>query len=145
MIVSPSTNGFRTTPVQPFENGAERETSEWFVQTPPPRAFFPEGQNASLVAAPNPPTSTSSDTISYPLIPLGPALSSLQARLLELAPGRLMTRDNLASMQVDNVAPGPFPEVFGIQPVALESVAPGWLAPAAMHSRFDTFRAQSGR
>jgi len=80
-----------------------------------------------------------------PVIPLGPALSSLQARVLELAPGRLMTRDNLASMQVDNVAPGPFPAVFGIQPVALESVAPGWLAPTAMHSRFDEFRAQSGR
>ena len=55
-----------------------------------------------------------------PIVPLGPALSKLQATVLELLPGKLMSRDNLLSMQKDNVCDCPFPAVFGIAPVALE-------------------------
>lgn len=80
-----------------------------------------------------------------PIVPLGAGLSSMQARVLELLPGKLMTRDNLASMRVDNVARGPFPAVFGIVPGSMRALAPGWLAPAALQSRFEAFRAQSGR
>ena len=80
-----------------------------------------------------------------PIVPLGPALSRLQARVLEIAPGKLMTRDNLASMSVPNVCSAPFPAVFGIEPAALEAIAPDYLAPAAARSRYDTFRAHSGR
>lgn len=80
-----------------------------------------------------------------PIIGLGPTLSQLQARVLELLPFKLMTRDNLASMSVDNVCKGPFPAVFGIEPAALEAIAPDYLAPAAIHSRFDPYRASSGR
>ena len=80
-----------------------------------------------------------------PIIGLGPTLSRLQARVLELLPVKLMTRDNLASMSVDNVCAGPFPAVFGIEPAALEAIAPDYLAPAAIHSRFDPYRAASGR
>jgi uncharacterized protein YbjT (DUF2867 family) len=63
-----------------------------------------------------------------PIIPLGDRLSYLQALLLEFAPGKLMTRDNYYSMKTDNVCSCPFPPVFGIQPAALEAVAPGYLA-----------------
>ena len=80
-----------------------------------------------------------------PILGLGPAMSKLQARVLELAPGKLMTRDNLASMSVPNVCSGPFPAVFGIEPAALEAIAPDYLAPAAIHSRYETYRAHSGR
>jgi NADH dehydrogenase len=80
-----------------------------------------------------------------PVIPLGPGLSSLQARILELVPGKLMTRDNLASMQVPNTTQAPFPSVFGIEPAALEAVAPGYLSPDAIRTRYDAYRAQSGR
>ena len=80
-----------------------------------------------------------------PIIGLGPALSQLQARVLELLPFKLMTRDNLASMSVDNVCAGAFPAVFRIEPAALEAIAPEYLAPAAIHSRFDPYRASSGR
>lgn len=80
-----------------------------------------------------------------PIVPLSPALSRLQARMLELAPGKLMTRDNLASMSVPNVCSAPFPPVFGIEPSALEAIAPGYLAPGAARSPYDTFRAHSGR
>lgn len=80
-----------------------------------------------------------------PVVALGPGLSSLQARVMEFLPGSLLTRDNLASMQVDNVCDGAFPVRFGVIPATLESVAPDYLAPQAQHSRFDLFRAHGGR
>jgi uncharacterized protein YbjT (DUF2867 family) len=79
------------------------------------------------------------------VLPLGPGLASLQARVMEWLPGPLLSRDNLASMQVDNVCDGPFPERFGIAPTALEAAVPEYLAPAAQHSRFDDYRAHGGR
>jgi uncharacterized protein YbjT (DUF2867 family) len=80
-----------------------------------------------------------------PIIPLNARLSTLQALLLEHAPGKLMSRDNLRSMSVDNVCGCPFPAVFGIAPASLEAIAPGYLAPASMRSPFDTYRAHGGR
>lgn len=53
------------------------------------------------------------------------------AALLERLPGRLVSRDNLRSMSVANVCPG-CPQgslPFGIQPTALETIAPEYLAP----------------
>ena len=80
-----------------------------------------------------------------PVVPLGPALSKLQARVLELLPGKLMSRDNLASMALDSVCDCEFPAVFGSSPTALEAVAPDYLAPAATRSRYSGLRAQGGR
>jgi len=80
-----------------------------------------------------------------PIIPLGSSLSWLQAFVLEHAPGTLMSRDNLKSMSIDNVCNCPFPALFGIVPASLESVAPGYLAPASRRSSFDAFRANGGR
>ena len=65
--------------------------------------------------------------------------------MLEFLPVKLMTRDNLASMQQDNVCDGPFPEVFGIVPKPLEAIAPEYLGPAASRSRYDDYRAHGGR
>jgi uncharacterized protein YbjT (DUF2867 family) len=78
-----------------------------------------------------------------PVLTLGPSLSRVQAAVLERLPGRLLTRDNLASMSVASVTSAPFP--FGIVPASLEAVAPDYLAPASIHSRYESFRAQSGR
>jgi NADH dehydrogenase len=80
-----------------------------------------------------------------PILPLGPGLAHMQARVLELLPGPLLTRDNLASMQHDNVCEGPFPAEFGIAPAPLEAIAPEYLAPVSLHSRFDIFRARESR
>jgi len=80
-----------------------------------------------------------------PIIPLGPGLSRFQAFVLEHLPGKLMSRDNLASMTRDNVCDRPFPAIFGIEPAALEALAPDWLAPDRNRSRFDQFRAHGGR
>ena len=80
-----------------------------------------------------------------PIVPLGPALSKLQARVLELLPGKLMSRDNLASMQLDSVCDCDFPTVFASKPTALEAVAPDYLTPAATRSRYSGLRALGGR
>jgi len=77
------------------------------------------------------------------VIGLGPRLSMLQARLLELAPVKLMTRDNVRSMQVPSVCAAPFP--FGIEPGALEALAPEWLAPVRPHQRLPLLRTNARR
>lgn len=69
----------------------------------------------------------------------------LQALALELAPGGpLMSRDNLASMQVDNVASGRLPGLpaLGITPAALSGVAPTYLGHKGPHTPLDRLRAQ---
>lgn len=71
-----------------------------------------------------------------PVIGLPMALGRLQALMMELAPGEpLMSRDNLDSMRVDNVASGRLPgfEALGITPAAVTAVAPGYLGAADPH------------
>jgi NADH dehydrogenase len=80
-----------------------------------------------------------------PIVALGPALSRLQAFVLEMLPGTLMSRDNLDSMKRDSVCGGEFPAIFGVVPTALTAVAPGYLAPGAARSRFDAYRTTGGR
>jgi NADH dehydrogenase len=80
-----------------------------------------------------------------PIVSLGPGLSSLMATVLGHLPGRILTRDNLASMRKDNVCDCPFPAVFGLTPASIESVAPTYLSPTAQRSPFDRYRAESGR
>ena len=78
-----------------------------------------------------------------PIIGLGDTLSWLQAFALELLPVKLMSRDNLASMTVDNVSSAPFP--FGIEPAAIEGVAPLWFSTATPRGRYTGFRSHAGR
>ena len=77
------------------------------------------------------------------VIGLPDGLSYLQARLLELSPMPLMTRDNYYSMQVPSVCEGPFP--FGIQPQALEAIAPSYLAPHGPRERYPELRWRARR
>lgn len=70
-------------------------------------------------------------------------LSYLQAWMLEHLPGKLMSRDNYASMQVANTCDAPFP--FRIQPQALEAVAPGYLAPSGPRERYPQLRWRARR
>jgi NADH dehydrogenase len=78
-----------------------------------------------------------------PIIGLGPRLSYLQALLMELSPFKLITRDNVKSMQVDSVTREPLP--FGIVPTALEAVAPTWLAQRTPRARYQAFRDRAQR
>jgi len=77
------------------------------------------------------------------VIGLGERLSMAQARMLELLPVKLMTRDNVRSMQVPSVCGTPFP--FGIEPAALEALAPSWLAPVGPRGRYPALRSHAGR
>ena len=78
---------------------------------------------------------------SRPVIGLGKSLSYLQAASMELLPMKLLTRDNVRSMTVDNVSPAKLP--FGITPTPLEAVAPMWLARRTPRDRYNLFRDRS--
>ena len=77
------------------------------------------------------------------VIGLSERLSYLQAWMLEHLPGKLMTRDNYRSMQVPNTCEAPFP--FGLQPQALEAVAPAYLAPSSPRERYPQLRWRARR
>ncbi len=77
------------------------------------------------------------------IVGLGERLSMAQARMLELLPVKLMTRDNIRSMQVPSVCSTPFP--FGIVPAALEALAPSWLAPLSPRERYPALRTHARR
>jgi uncharacterized protein YbjT (DUF2867 family) len=77
------------------------------------------------------------------VIGLPDRLAYLQAWVMERLPGKLLTRDNLLSMQVPNVCEAPFP--FGIEPQALEAVAPLYLAPVGPRERYPQFRWRARR
>ena len=72
------------------------------------------------------------------IIGLGPMFSSLQAWVLEKLPGRLVTRDNLRSMQVPSVSSAPLP--YAIVATSLDAVTPFYLGHAAPRERYDDFR-----
>ncbi len=78
-----------------------------------------------------------------PILGLNRALSFLQAAAMELLPVKLITRDNVRSMQIDSVCDCPFP--FGIKPQALEAVAPSWLAARTPRARYQRLRDVAGR
>jgi NADH dehydrogenase len=84
-----------------------------------------------------------------PVLALPGGIAQLQARMMELAPGEpLMSRDNLDSMKVDNVASRqpyvPAPEL-GITPTAMEAEAPRYLSGQTVRTRLDSFRARARR
>ncbi len=73
---------------------------------------------------------------------LGPTLSRLQATVFEFLPGKLITRDNLASMSLPNTFPDPFPSIFGA-PSALEGVVPGYMPGQSGRARYQSLRQRS--
>ena len=83
-----------------------------------------------------------------PVIGLPMWVGWLQAAAMELAPGEpLMSRDNLASMQVDNVATGQLPglQALGIVAASAAGVAPTYLGHRGPRSKLNRWRAGAGR
>jgi NADH dehydrogenase len=84
-----------------------------------------------------------------PVLPLPAALGRLQALAMELLPGPpLMSRDNLDSMRVPNVASEQLPGLasLGIRPATLAAVVPAYLGRQAQgRARLDALRARAGR
>jgi NADH dehydrogenase len=77
------------------------------------------------------------------VIALPESLGSLQAAAMELMPGvPLMSRDNILSMRVPNVATGLLPGLEGldIKPASLQAVAPTYLSPGQGVARFNRWR-----
>lgn len=83
-----------------------------------------------------------------PVIGMPMAIGKLQALVMELVSSRpLMSRDNLDSLRVDNVASGQFPGLaaLGISAAPLAGVAPLFLGDAGVATRFDEMRRRAGR
>ena len=79
------------------------------------------------------------------VIGLPEGLARLQAGMMERLPGEpLMSRDNVASMRVPNVATGRWPGLtaLGITPASMEAVVPGYLSAHQGIARLDRWRAQ---
>ncbi len=79
------------------------------------------------------------------IIGLNAQLSWLQAWVMEWFPVKLMTRDNLRSMQVDSVCDCPFPAVFDLAPTPLEAIAPDYMAGDTPRAGYLRFRTVAGR
>lgn len=78
------------------------------------------------------------------VIPLPEGVAMIQARLMELAPTPLMSRDNVRSMRVDNVTQGePLP--FGFHPTALETVVPSYIGNQTSRASFYPNRTRAHR
>jgi NADH dehydrogenase len=83
-----------------------------------------------------------------PVLPLPGPLAWAQALFMECLPGvPLLSRDNLASLSVPNVASGTLPGLaaLGITPASLEAVLPGYLKGGQGVARLDAWRQRAGR
>lgn len=83
--------------------------------------------------------------VQRPVIGLCNMLSYTQAFMMELLPVKLMSRDNVRSMEVDSVSEQPFPEIFGVEPASLEVVIPEYLVDATQRGKYDRFRSFAAR
>ncbi|HYL88666.1 MAG TPA: complex I NDUFA9 subunit family protein [Burkholderiales bacterium] len=77
------------------------------------------------------------------VVGLPDSLSYLQASLLEMLPGQLMTRDNYRSMQVPNTTSAPWP--LGGERQSLEAIAPAYLFPSGPRERYPQLRWRARR
>jgi NADH dehydrogenase len=69
-------------------------------------------------------------------------LAEAQAFVLEHLPGKLMTRDNLRSMSVDNVCSGRMPgAICPLEPASVEAVIPEYMGPQSIGERYARYRA----
>ncbi|WP_423456751.1 complex I NDUFA9 subunit family protein [Ottowia sp. VDI28] len=83
-----------------------------------------------------------------PVLGMPMAVGKLEALMMELlSSSPLMSRDNLDSLRVDNVASGQLPGLaaLGVSAAPLAGVAPLFLGDAGVATRFDEMRRRAGR
>lgn len=83
--------------------------------------------------------------IQRPLIGLNDTLSYVQAFLMEFMPVKLMSRDNVRSMEVDSVSEQAFPAIFNLTPTAVETIIPQYLIDQTPRGAYDRFRRTAAR
>jgi NADH dehydrogenase len=83
--------------------------------------------------------------IKRPIVGLCDKLSYAQAFMMELLPVKLMSRDNVRSMEVDSVSQKPFPAIFGVVPASLEAVIPEYLVDSTQRGKYDRYRSFAAR
>jgi NADH dehydrogenase len=80
-----------------------------------------------------------------PIIGLNNILSMVQAFMMELSPFRLLSRDNIRSMQVDSTCSVPIAPELGVTPTSLDVVVPEYLLNSSASAAYDVFRSAAGR
>ena len=79
------------------------------------------------------------------VVPLGDRLAVWQARVMERLPGKLLTTDNLRSLEVDSVTARNGLEDLGITPARVEAVVPGYLGGRGRRERNQRYRSAARR
>ncbi len=80
-----------------------------------------------------------------PIIGLSDKLSMAQAWVMELMPIKLMSRDNVLSMQVDSVCRTAIAPELGVTPADMDVIVPAYLNNVSPRSVYDGFRSAAGR
>ena len=79
------------------------------------------------------------------IIPLSENLAYFQAALLSMLPNKMMSADNVRSMEIDSVCTGSCKTPPNWNPQPLEAVAPLYLLGAGDTAQFDDYRSRAGR
>lgn len=79
------------------------------------------------------------------VVGLSDRISYLQAWLLECLPIKLMTRDNVKSMEVDSIATLPVTDEISAARMPLEAVIPEYILNETPRAAYEEFRAAAGR
>lgn len=79
------------------------------------------------------------------IVGLNDRLSYWQAYAMEMMPLKLMTRDNIYSMEVDSVCQGPLAPELGLKPAPIEAIVPEYLANDTPRAAYERFRSMAGR
>ena len=144
----------RLAPVLPLAGASARFQPVWVEDVAEALVRALAGPVPSLVEAAGPQEFTLSDLVRLagrwsgherPQIPLPLSVGALQAALVACAPGpTLMSRDNVESMRVPNVASGILPGLaaLGIAAASVESVMREVLSRRGVRSHLDTLRAR---
>lgn len=83
--------------------------------------------------------------VQRPIIGLGKNMSLLQGTVMQYLPIKLMSRDNVKSMFVDNVCQQPMANELCVVPTDLQAVIAGYLVQNTPRGHYDNFRAAAGR
>lgn len=79
------------------------------------------------------------------IIPLSDTLAYFQAAVLSLLPNKLMSADNVRSMELDSVCGPHCNAPAGWNPQPMESVVPLYLLGSGDSAQFDEYRSRAGR